>query len=416
MPAVRRSLRTIAAASGAVLAMLLSGAAVAATGADAFKGKTITYIVATTSGGGYDYYARMVTRHMARFLPDATFAVVNRPGAGHVIGANLIYAARPNGLTIGTFNTGLIYAQLVGQTGIKFDLREMSWIGKAAADPRMVVTGADLPFKSILDFRKPGPAFRFGASGIGSSAYNEMIMLTRAFDLNVEVIPGYGGTHSQLAILRGELVGMMGGESSVHGFLESGKGRALLQIGGKPLTGAPLGKDIVQSPDGKALIALIGAQAELARFTAGPPKIPADRLEALRSAYRKALTSKELQGEAAKANRPIDPSFGEDVAQVVREAFQQTPTTVALLKEVLAKKPDATAVPAAKLLTVSADGRWITFQDAGGKTVKSKISGARTQIMVGGSKAKRKALKAGMSCAIAYVPGSNNEPKTIDCK
>lgn len=389
--------------------------ALAADDADAFKDKTITYIVATTSGGGYDFYARLVTRHMKRAMPETTFVVVNRPGAGHVVGANLIYAAKPNGLTIGTFNTGLIYAQLVGRKGIKFDLREMSWIGKAASDPRVVVTGANLSYKSILDFRKQGAPFRFGASGIGSSAYNEMIMLTRALDLNVRVIPGYGGTHSQLAILRGELVGMMGGESSVHSFLSSGKGRALLQIGGKPMVGAPLAKDIVTTPDGKALVALIGSQAELARFTAGPPKIPPGRLAVLRAAYRHALTSKEFVDEATKGNRPVDPAFGEEVAEVVRAAFQQTPAAVALLKEVLGRKPDATQVPGTKLETVSADGRWITFKDQAGKTVKAKISGSRTKIELAGKPAKRKALKAGMTCDIAYVPGSNNEPKTMDC-
>ena len=148
-------------------ALALPGAAKAADEAAFFKGKTITYIVATTSGGGYDFYARLVTRHMKRFMPATTFTVVNRPGAGHVVGANLIYAAKPNGLTIGTFNTGLIYAQLVGRKGIRFDLREMSWIGKAASDPRVVVTGTNMPHKSMLDFRKQGAPFRFGASGIG---------------------------------------------------------------------------------------------------------------------------------------------------------------------------------------------------------------------------------------------------------
>ena len=120
----------------ALIAIGTAGPAQAAADADYFKGRTITYIVATTPGGGYDYYARLVTRHMKRFMNKVTYVVLNRPGAGHVIGANLIYSARPNGLTIGTFNTGLIYAQLTGRRGIRFDLNKFSWIGKAAADRR----------------------------------------------------------------------------------------------------------------------------------------------------------------------------------------------------------------------------------------------------------------------------------------
>ncbi len=388
----------------------------AAEDAGFFKGKTITYIVATTNGGGYDFYARMVTRHMARFMPGTSFAVVNRPGAGHVVGTNLIYASKPNGLTIGTFNTGLIYAQLIGRPGIKFDLRNMSWIGKAASDPRMVVTGATLPYKSILDFRKPGTPFRFGASGIGSAAYSETIMLTRAFDLNVRIIPGYGGTHSQLAILRGELIGMMGGESSVQSFVKGGKGRAILQIGGKPEPGVPQARALPTTAEGKALIALISSQAELARFTGGPPKIPPARLAVLRGAYKKALESKEFNEQASKADKPVDPGFGENVEEVVKAAFDQTPATIALLKDVLERKPDATTVPGAKLAFVSEDGRIIRFADGAGKTVEAKVSGARTKIEIADKPASRKGLKAGMTCDIAYVPGKNNEPKTIDCR
>ncbi|MBT6800769.1 MAG: hypothetical protein HOA41_03740, partial [Rhodospirillales bacterium] len=92
---------------------LMAPSSARAAGDDYFAGKQIRYIIATTSGGGYDYYARLVTRHMRGYLKNMKFVVINRPGAGHVIGANLIYMAKPDGLTIGTFNTGLIYAQLI---------------------------------------------------------------------------------------------------------------------------------------------------------------------------------------------------------------------------------------------------------------------------------------------------------------
>ena len=82
---------------------------------DFFNGKTVNYIVATDPGGGYDTNGRLVAEFMQKHLPGSTFVVQNMPGAGHLIGANYIYASEPDGLTIGTFNTGLIYSQLVGQ-------------------------------------------------------------------------------------------------------------------------------------------------------------------------------------------------------------------------------------------------------------------------------------------------------------
>ncbi len=107
------------AASVAVAGAAPAGAAGAA---DFFKGKTLTYIVATSPGGGYDTYARLIAEHMKKYLPVNKIIVKNVPGAGHIIGANQLYVAKPDGLTIGTFNTGLIYAQLLGAEGIIFDL------------------------------------------------------------------------------------------------------------------------------------------------------------------------------------------------------------------------------------------------------------------------------------------------------
>src|ERR1700722_10753559 len=114
-----------------------------------FKGKTITYIVATSPGGGYDSYGRLVARYMNKYLPGSKIIIRNMPGAGHVIGANTIYASRPDGLTIGTFNTGLIYLQLLQESGVRFDLAKMSWIGKAASDTRVLVLSKTSGVKNI---------------------------------------------------------------------------------------------------------------------------------------------------------------------------------------------------------------------------------------------------------------------------
>ena len=108
----------------------------AQTGTAFFKGKGTTYIVATAPGGGYDLYGRLVAQYLQKYLPGSTVIVKNIPGAGNIVGTNTLYASRADGLTIGTFNIGLIYAQMIGREGMRFDLTKMSWIGKASSDPR----------------------------------------------------------------------------------------------------------------------------------------------------------------------------------------------------------------------------------------------------------------------------------------
>src|SRR5690242_6593533 len=140
--------------AGIVAAVALAaGSAQAQSGADFYKGKTVTYIVSTAPGGGYDTYGRLVPEYMQKYLPGSTFVVKNIPGAGHMIGANTIYASKADGLTIGTFNTGLIYNQLIKAEGVKFDLTKMSWVGKAASEPRVFVVGAQSPIKTFADLQ-----------------------------------------------------------------------------------------------------------------------------------------------------------------------------------------------------------------------------------------------------------------------
>ena len=74
---------------------LAASPAPAQTGADFYKGKTVTYIVATSPGGGYDLYGRLVAEFMQKYLPGSTFVVKNLPGAGHLVGTNTIYASSP---------------------------------------------------------------------------------------------------------------------------------------------------------------------------------------------------------------------------------------------------------------------------------------------------------------------------------
>src|SRR5215211_8238866 len=174
MTKMKQGFADLAAATAIMLAM----PAQAQQGADFYKGKTVNYIVATAPGGGYDLYGRLVAEYMQKYLPGSTFIVKNVPGAGHLVGTNTLYASKPDGLTIGTFNTGLIYNQLIGLDGVKFDLTKMSWIGKATSEPRVIVIAEQSPIKTFGQLREQKQPVNFAVAGIGSAAYVETVMLT----------------------------------------------------------------------------------------------------------------------------------------------------------------------------------------------------------------------------------------------
>jgi tripartite-type tricarboxylate transporter receptor subunit TctC len=394
----------------AAAAVLTAGAAQAQTGADFFKGKTVTYIVSTAPGGGYDTYGRLVAEYMQRNLPGSTFVVKNVPGAGHMIGTNTIYASKADGLTIGTFNTGLIYNQLIKADGVKFDLTKMSWVGKAASEPRVFVMGAQSPVKTWKDLVNSKEPLNFATSGIGSSNYVEINSLTNILHLPIKVLTGYNGNDDQLAMRRGETAGGMGSKSSFEQFVKNGYGRFLVQVGGKDKD-VPQLRDQITDANGKTFVSLIESQGEIARLTAGPPGIPADRLAALRDAYKKAMEDKELQAKAEKLGLPVDPAYGDEVLDLVKKALDQKPEVIAVVKNALEAKDET---PPSKGTVSAWDGRSkMKLKTGDGKEVDAEISGSRTEIMIAGQKADRDKLKVGLACEVTGPAGG--EATKIAC-
>ena len=176
---------------------------------DYYKGKVITYVVATKPGGGYDSYARLVGKYLEKHIPGSTVIIKNVPGAGHIIGANEVFLAKPDGLTIGTFNTGLIYNQLLGLEGIRFDLAKYSWVGKASSEQRVLFVRPNAPIKNLKELLAYKDEVKMASSGVGSAAYTENLILAKALDVNLKPIPGYQGREGEMAMMRGEVVGQI---------------------------------------------------------------------------------------------------------------------------------------------------------------------------------------------------------------
>jgi len=323
--------RLLAAELGA--ALIWSGSAFAAD-LTMFRGKTITYIVSTGPGGGYDTYGRLISRYLQKHLPGSRVIVRNVPGAGHIVGANTIYAAKPDGLTIGMFNTGLIYDQLIKREGVLFDLNKFSWIGKAADDTRALMLSKTSGFKNIEDVIKAKGPIKFAAAGVGSAAYNDTRILADALHLNVQIVPGFTGNEGEMSMLRNEVVAEVGTAESMEQFVKQGHGFFALALSGNPasLPGVPRAAQYVKDDRGKRLLALLRTLSEIGRLTAGPPGIPANVLAAEREALTAAMKDPALLAEAKKLDLDIDPASGEVVEARIKAALNQPPETVAALK------------------------------------------------------------------------------------
>ena len=104
-----------------------------------FEGKTVRIVVGYPAGTTHDTWARLAGQYMKRYVvgsPD--FIIQSMTGAGSMVAANYVHGvAKPDGLTLGTFNAALYFEQLIGRKEVQFDWLRMSWIGSST--PRTVI-------------------------------------------------------------------------------------------------------------------------------------------------------------------------------------------------------------------------------------------------------------------------------------
>src|SRR3990167_5133367 len=175
-----------------------------------FEGKTLRIIVGFAAGGGYDTYARLVSRHLGKHIPgNPTVIVDNMPGAGSLISANHLYKiAKPDGLTVGHFTGGLFMGQVLGQPGIEFDARKFEFIGAALGEDVVCGLTKASGITSVERWMASKTPVKLGGNSPGVTPDNAARILKAALGLPIQVITGHKGTSAiRLAIDSGELAG-----------------------------------------------------------------------------------------------------------------------------------------------------------------------------------------------------------------
>src|SRR3954451_16464722 len=101
---------------------------------DFYKGKELRLVISTTSGTGYDAYARAVGRHLSRHIPgNPAIVPQNMPGAGGITAANHLYAVAPkDGTVFGMLLNTVPFEPLLDNKAALFDANKLSWLGTPA--------------------------------------------------------------------------------------------------------------------------------------------------------------------------------------------------------------------------------------------------------------------------------------------
>ncbi|MGZ8533711.1 MAG: Bug family tripartite tricarboxylate transporter substrate binding protein [Candidatus Binatia bacterium] len=314
---------------------------------DFYKGKTIRIVVATTPGGGFDAYSRMIARHMAKHIPgNPNFVIENMPGAAFLIGTNYLYRqAKPDGLTLGNWIGNLVVHQVLGRSGVEFDARKFEYVGAPVKNHDTCVMSRASGIDSAQKWLSSPTPVKIGATPPGSSAYDNVAILREAIGVPTQIVSGYKGTAEiRLAIDANEVSGICGlAWASVkvtwRKQLESGDVKVVLQntpAAHLELPDVPTAVSLAKTDMGKKLLQLglhdVGAITYIYSF---PPATPKDRVQILRRAFHETMKDAEFVAEAKKGNFELTPVAGEELERIVGGFFKADPVVVNKLRELL---------------------------------------------------------------------------------
>ncbi len=317
--------------------------------AEFFKGKTITFVVGFSAGGGFDTYTRLIARHISKHIPgNPQIVVQNRTGAGSLIAANYIYnRAKRDGTVIGNWIGPLVLTQAMGRKATKFDGRKFNWLGAPVADSGVCVLTKASGIKSAKEWFASKRPIKIGATGPGSTTDDPPKLLKVALGLPIKMVEGYGGTAKiRLAAESGEIDGGCWAWQSIKPTwttgIESGNVLPILQITLKShpeLKHVPLAIDFAKTDDARALLKVANdAYGDIARPYSLPPGVPQARVRILQKAFMETLKDPELLAQAKKSKLEIAPLDGAKIGKLMAGLYKMDKSLLSKLKEILLPK------------------------------------------------------------------------------
>ena len=316
--------------------------------APSFEGKTVRIIVGYSAGGGYDLYARAISRHMGKHIPGQPAIIVeNMTGAGSLICANHLYkVAKPDGLTIGHFNGSLFLNQVLEQPGVEFDVRKFVFLGAAVKEGMVFIFTKQSGITSMEKLMTSKTPVKMGGLGLGVNTDNNIRVIKAAFGLPIQLVSGYKGSADiRLAMEQGEIAGSSPTWISIRyawgKAIESGDAIVVLQTVSEPfsdLPKVPLAISYAKTEEARQLIETgIHSPAIFSRAFVLPPGTPKEQVQILTNAFTETLKDKEFLADAEKGKLDIDPVTVAELEKSVASLFKMDKTMVAKLKDILFK-------------------------------------------------------------------------------
>ena len=341
------------AALAAMAVCLLAGPAVADEVADFYKGRTVIMTVGSDAGGGYDIYSRLLARHLSKYIPGNPSIIIQiRSGAASIRATNYVYEVAPqDGTVILAPNRTAAFAQLLGQSGPQYDPVRLNWLGSMNNEVGVIEISRKSPVKTFEEARRT--PVTFGATAAGSDGDVFPTLLNNTLGTRFRIVRGYASSPAiDLAIERGEVDAQSDSFSSVA--KRYGDWRQALSIPLQlsltrhpDLPDVPLVTDFIRPEfvvpglpldDVATAWRIMLIQKVMGRPFVVGPKVPPERVKALRRAFDAALADPQLLAEAAQGRNEIIPVGGDRIQGMLTEVGTAPGSVAEILKNVIGIK------------------------------------------------------------------------------
>jgi len=312
----------------------------AQTAAEFYQGKTLTLIVSSTVGGGYDTITRIVAKHLPAHLPGKTNIIIqNLPGAGGVVAANTMYnLTERTGLSIGIMQVTVPFEPLIGNVNAKFDPTKFGWVGSPNAESGVIMIWHTAPAQTLKDLQEIEINMGVESMTASPAVYSRALNMT--LGTKMRIVPGYMGSSSvMLAMEKGEVHAFANFYNSMMSvkadWVRDKKVVTPVRWGPKvPNSGDDVyAEDIIKDTKMLAVQTAVSATLALGRPFMTPPGVSADRLTFLQKVFAETFSDPAFIADAEKIGfRDIKPQTGPDLEKLIADVYSQPKDVVDLLK------------------------------------------------------------------------------------
>lgn len=281
----------------------------------AYPNKSITMITPFPAGGSTDSISRAIANQLSKQLGQ-TVIVDNRPGAGGLIGSDVVAKANPDGYTILMTSSSIhsISAALNKKAPFDYD-KDFTPIIHIASAPHIFLVTKQIPvtnLKEFIQFAKANPAtLNYSSAGTGTIMHLTGESFKAATGIQMQHIPYKGSSLSMPDLISGKIHVLFDNIVSGLPHVKDGK-LTILAVASKKRS--PLIPDV-------PTVIEIGGAFGLGNFTSeviwgidGPKNLPPEIINKLNSEMNKALKSKEVIQEFS--------NFGADVGGGTPKNFE----------------------------------------------------------------------------------------------